>query len=177
MWGGIMDNRTRSAVSGGTILILLGIFILVARLVPDVFGGFSWPFIVMGVGVVFLVMAVVTWTPGLAVPACIIGGIGGILYWQNLTHRWETWAFAWTLIPGFVGVGVLISGLLEGRPGKALVEGGWPILISVFLFLLFGSFFGQIPWLGQYWGVLLIVIGVLVILRPLVRIGRKKGED
>lgn len=172
-----MDNRTRSAISGGTILILLGIFLLVARIVPDVFGELSWPFIVMGVGVVLLVMAVVTWTPGLAVPACIVGGIGGILYWQNLTHRWDTWAYAWALIPGFAGVGVFISGLLEGKPGKALVEGGWPVLISVILFLLFGSFFGHIPWLGEYWAVLLIVIGVLIILRPLVKIGKKKEGD
>jgi hypothetical protein len=172
-----MERRTRSAISGGTILILLGIFILVARIVPDAFGGFSWPFIVMGVGAVFLIMAIVTLTPGLAIPAFIIGGIGAILHWQNVTHRWDTWAYAWTLIPGFVGVGILFSGLLEGRPAKALVEGGWPILISIFLFLLFGSFFGQIPWLGQYWGVFLIVIGVLVILRPLVRIGRKKEGD
>jgi hypothetical protein len=168
-----MEGRTRSAIAGGTLLILLGVFLLVLRLIPGIFGRFSWPFIVIGVGVVFLVMAVVTGATGMAVPACIIGGIGVILYWQNRTGHWETWAYAWTLIPGFVGVGVFLSHLLEGKPLKALVEGGWPVLISLVLFFLFGSFFGDIPWLGPYWAVLLIVVGVLILLRPLTRIGRR----
>jgi hypothetical protein len=176
-----MERRTRSAVAGGTILILLGVFLLLLRIVPGLFGGFSWPFIVIGVGVVFLVLAVVTWTPGMAVPACIIGGIGGILYWQSRSGHWETWAYAWTLIPGFVGVGVFISQLLEGKPARALVDGGWPVLISIVLFFLFGSFFGDIPWLGPYWAVLLIGIGILILLRPLARARRKRertdGED
>jgi len=51
------------------------------------------------------------------------------------------------------------------------------ILISLVLFFLFGSFFGDIPWLGPYWAVLLIGIGVLILLRPLVRIGRKKKGE
>ncbi len=169
-----MERRTRSAIAGGTLLILLGVFLLVVRIIPGVFDRFSWPFIVIGVGVVFLVIAIVTWTPGLAVPACIIGGIGVILYWQNRTGHWETWAYAWTLIPGFIGVGVFVSQLLEGKPFKALVDGGWPVLISLVLFFLFGSFFGDIPWLGPYWAVLLIVVGVLILLRPLTRIGQKR---
>jgi hypothetical protein len=172
-----MDSRSRSAVAGGTILILLGVFFLIIRIVPGIFGEFSWPLIIIGVGVVFLVVAVITWTPGLTVPACIIGGIGAILYWQNLTGHWETWAYAWTLIPGFVGVGVFLSELLEGRPMKALVDGGWPILVSLVLFFIFGYFLGNLPWLGAYWAVLLIVVGVLIILRPLLGIGKKKGDQ
>ncbi len=171
-----MDKKSKSALAGGTILILLGVLFLVIRVVPGIFGHMSWPFIVIGVGVAFLVLAVVTWTPGLAVPGCIVGGIGGILYYQNYTGHWESWAYVWALIPGFVGVGVFISELLEGRPAKALVEGGWPILISLVLFFLFGSFFGEIPWFGQYWAILLIVIGVLIILRPLIKIGGKKEK-
>ena len=172
-----MEKRARSAIAGGTILILLGVFLLIIRTIPGFFSQFSWPWIVIGVGVVFLVLSIVTWTPGLAVPGCIIGGIGGILFWQNMTGHWETWSYAWALIPGFVGVGVFISELLEGKPMKALIEGGWPILISLVLFFLFGSFFGDIPWLGPYWAILLIVIGVLIILRPLLGIGKKKGGE
>jgi hypothetical protein len=175
-----MESRARSAIAGGTILILLGVFFLVVRIIPGFIDNLTWPFIIIGVGVVFLVMAIVTWTPGLAVPGCIIGGIGGILYWQNLTGHWETWAYAWALIPGFVGVGILAAELLEGRPLKALLDGGWLVLISLVLFFLFGSFFGSIPWFGSSWAILLIVIGVLIILRPFVRIDKKtekKRED
>jgi len=169
-----MDHRSRSALVVGTILILLGVFFLVTRIVPGILDTFSWPLIIVGVGAVFMILALVTWTPGLAVPACIIGGIGGLLYWQNLTGAWWTWSFAWALIPGFVGVGVAINALLEGRPLRALVEGGWPILISLLLFFLFGAFFGGVPWLGPWWAVVLIAIGLLVIVQPLVR--RKKGD-
>lgn len=170
-----MDRRSKSAIVAGTILILLGVFFLVTRFVPDIFGSFSWPFAIIGVGAIFLIVALVTWTPGLAVPAFIIGGIGALLFWQNQSGAWWTWSYAWTLIPGFVGVGVVVNELMEGRPLRALVEGAWPILISLLLFFLFGSFFGAFPWRGPWWAVVLIAIGVLVILRPLVR--KEKGDS
>jgi hypothetical protein len=167
-----MEHRARSAIVTGTILILLGVFFLVTRFVPEIFTSFTWPLFVIGVGVVFLLVALITWTPGFAVPACIIGGIGGLLYWQNITGEWWTWSYAWALIPGFVGVGVAVSELLEGRPLKALVDGGWPILISLLLFFLFASFFGGLPWQGPWWALVLIAIGALIIIRPFVRKGK-----
>jgi hypothetical protein len=167
-----MDQRSKSGIVVGALFILLGVFFLVTRFVPDIFDVLSWPFVVIGVGVVFAVVSLITWTPGLMVPACIIGGIGGILYWQNASGAWWTWSYAWTLIPGFVGVGVAMNELLEGRPLRALVEGGWPILVSLLLFFLFGSFLGGLPWRGPWWAIVLIIMGVLIILRPLIR-GRK----
>ncbi len=171
-----MDHRTRSSIVAGTILILLGVFFLVTRFVPGVYGTVSWPLVVVGVGAVLMVIALVTWTPRLAVPACIVAGIGLILHFLSASGEWWRWSYAWTLIPGFVGVGVGVSTLLEGRPMRALVEGGWPVLISLLLFFIFGSFFGALPWRGPWWAVILIAIGVLIILRPLVR-GRGKREE
>ena len=40
-----------------------------------------------------------TGQPGMLVPACIVGGIGGMLYWQNLTGDWASWSYSWSLIP------------------------------------------------------------------------------
>ena len=62
-----MDQRSKSAIVVGTLLILLGVFFLVTRLVPGLFDTISWPFLVIGVGAIFMIIAVVTWTPGLAV--------------------------------------------------------------------------------------------------------------
>ncbi len=169
-----MDGRSRSAVVVGALLIALGVFFLVTRFVPTFMTTFTWPFAVIGVGVVFLVVSLATWTPGLMVPACVIGGIGGILYWQNLTGLWGTWAYAWALIPAFSGVGVFLNETMDGHPIKGLVDGGWPVLIGLLLFFLFGSFLGGLPWLGPWWAVVLIAIGVLVLLRPLSR--RSRGE-
>ena len=167
-----MDQRTKSAIVSGAVLIAIGVVLLVLRVVPGAFTTLSWPWIVIGVGALFLVLALVTVTPGLAVPACIIGGIGLVLWWQNRTEAWWTWSFAWTLIPGFVGVGILVAGLLEGRPIRALLDAVWPILVSVVLFVIFGSSFGGLALGIGIWpilGIVLIAIGALIILRPLVR--------
>jgi hypothetical protein len=178
-----MEQRARSAIASGTILVIIGVALLVARLVPGIFGHLTWPFIVIGVGVLMLVLAIATGNAGLAVPGCIVGGIGLILWWQNTSGRWETWSYAWTLIPGFVGVGALVQGLLEAKPVRALLDALWPILISAILFVVCSSFFGG-PLFGVPWYVLaggaLILVGVLVILRgflkPASRTGAGKQE-
>ena len=121
----------------------------------------------------FLIAAMLTGIPGLAVPAAIIGGIGGLLYWQNQTGNWESWAYAWTLIPGFVGVGIIVSGLLGKQPGKALREGLNVIVVSLILFALFGSFLGGRNIFGPYWPVLLILLGLWLLVRPFWRSQRK----
>jgi hypothetical protein len=167
-----MEQRARSAIASGAILVTLGVLLLVARLVPGIFGHLTWPFIVIGVGVLLLVLAIATGNAGLAVPACIVGGIGLILWWQNTNNRWETWSYAWTLIPGFVGVGALVQGLLESKPVKVLLDALWPVLISAVLFAVFSSFFGG-PLFGVPWyylaGGALILLGALVIIRGFLK--------
>jgi len=164
-----MNRRHRSSLAGGLVLILLGVLFLAVQLMPGLQLWFSWPLIIVGVGVLLLILGLVTGAPDMAVPACIVGGIGGLLYWQNSTGNWESWAYAWTLIPGFVGVGIVLSGLLGGKPRQPVREGGGLILISLVLFTVFGSFLGGLSLLGPYWPVLLIVLGLWVLVRPLFR--------
>jgi hypothetical protein len=68
---------------------------------------------------------------------------------------------------------------MEGRPLKGLIDGGTPIVVSAILFFVFGSLLGRhvggFPEIGNWWAVGLILIGVLVVLRPLVG-RRNKGE-
>ncbi len=164
-----MNRRRRSSLAGGLVLILLGVLFLTVQLMPGLQLWFSWPLIIVGVGVLLLILGLVTGAPGMAVPACIVGGIGGLLYWQNSTGNWESWAYAWTLIPGFVGVGIVLSGLLGGETRQSVRGGGGLILISLVLFTVFGSFLGGLNLLGPYWPVLLIVLGLWVLVRPLFR--------
>jgi hypothetical protein len=96
------------------------------------------------------------------IPACIVSGIGGLLYWQNATGEWATWAFAWTLIPGFVGIGLVLFGLLGRRRG-ALIGGGWVIFNSLVLFAVFGSFLGGLRIVTLFWPVLVITLGIVLI--------------
>jgi hypothetical protein len=106
----------------------------------------------------------------MAVPACIVAGIGGLLYWQNLTGNWDSWSYAWALIPGFVGVGIILAGLMgEGRLRDAIDGGGTLILISAVMFAIFGSFLGGLELLGDWWPLLLILVGLLVLVRSFFR--------
>ena len=166
-----MEANRRSALVGGVVLILLGILFLVGQLVPNLWGwvgSFTWPWFVVGAGALLLLIGLASNAPGMAVPACIVGGIGLLLYWQNATNNWESWAYAWTLIPGFAGVGAVLMGLWTGQ-WKTVWGGLWSIMVSLILFAIFASFLGGPFSLGKYWPVLLILLGLLSLGRILFR--------
>lgn len=170
-----MEASRRSALAGGIVLILLGLGFLSAQIFPLFWawvGVASWPLIVIGVGALLLLIGLVTWTPGMAVPACIVGGIGGLLWWQNTTGNWASWAYAWALIPGFAGVGTMLAGILEGK-GRTIRDGAFSVLVSLILFAIFASFLGGPAFLGKYWPALLIVLGVIGVAQYLFQ-GRKQ---
>jgi hypothetical protein len=127
------------------------------------------------VAALMLVMGILTRAPVMAIPACIVGGIGSLLYYQNLSGNWASWAYAWALIPGFVGVGLVLSGVLgNGRLRDALSGGAWLLFISLVLFVVFGSFLGGLNIIGAYWvywPALLIVLGVVFLVRSFRRVG------
>ena len=168
-----MNPKQRTNLAGGLVLIALGAWFLFLQLAPEgwrlwISAERSWPFFVIGVGVLLLVIGALTGTPGMVIPACIVGGIGGILYWQNATNHWESWSYMWALIPGFVGIGTVLAGLLEGKR-KMVWEGGKTMLTSAILFVIFAAFFGGLTGLGplrDYWPVLLIALGLWALVRP-----------
>ena len=170
----MMERRPRSSVLGGLLLILLGVAFLAYQVMPAWFGWMrvemSWPLIVVSVGVFLLVFGLVIGQPGMAVPASIVAGIGGILYYQNMTGNWESWAYAWALIPGFVGIGTILTGLLGGAKLRDSLEGGlWLIVISSVMFSIFASFLGGVDLFGPYWPALLILLGILILVRNIFR--------
>lgn len=175
-----MERRTRTQLALGLFLILVAAFLAALRLYPPLRAlvpPFDWPVWVIIAGGIILLIGLAVGAPGMAVPACIVAGIGGILYYQNRTGDWASWAYAWTLIPGFVGVGVLLSGLLEGKFSQALREGLGMMAVSIVLFLVFATAFGRLAVLGPYRDYLLVagffLLGLWFIVRGLSRPGRK----
>jgi hypothetical protein len=164
-----MDVQKKSNLALGIVLILLGGLFLVTRLVPGLERVFDWPWIVIGVGAALLLLGLLVGQPDMAVPACIVSGIGGILYYQHLTDRWETWSYAWALIPAFVGVGMLLASVLGSKSTYAYREAIRTIVVGVVLFLVFGSFFGAFTWLGAYWPLLLVGAGILILVEGLIK--------
>lgn len=157
----------RSSIVVGTILILVGVLFLLAQFFPGLTAvldiSLQWPLIIIAVGGLLLLSAFLG-TPTLAIPGSIVTGIGSILYVQNLTDAWDSWAYAWALIPGFVGIGLVLAGLLGHNRRASWREGSRLIVISAALFLIFGAFFNGLGGLGRYWPVLLIGLGLWLLL-------------
>lgn len=174
-----MTTKQRSRLIAGLLLILAGAFFIFLQLNPafgrQMAAWVAWPVYVIGVGVLLLILGLLVGDPGMAVPACIVGGIGGLLYYQHATSDWASWRYAWALIPGFVGVGVILEGLFKGRPGMGLRDGGWLLVISGVLFLIFSSITGGPLDLGVYWPLLLILLGLWLMISALV--GRHRRRD
>jgi hypothetical protein len=174
-----MDRRRYTGVVWGILLILVGIVFLLSRFFPSVVSSlsleFTWPFIVIAAGFIMLILAGGLRSPELAIPACIVGGIGVILWWQNYTDNWGSWAYIWTLIPGFAGVGTIIASLLGGK--GSISEGVRTVIVSLVLFGIFASFFGAFGLAGKWWPLLLIVLGLLLLAQGFFRFGRKPKQE
>jgi MFS family permease len=171
-----MNKQRRTSIVGGGILIVVGLALLLAQILPGFFIQFSWPWLVIGVGLFLFALGAALGEPGLAVPATIVSGIGGILTYQELTGNWESWSYAWTLIPGFVGLGIVLMHLMGGDDDSSIRDGLTLIFISLIMLAAFGSFFGLLGMAGDYWPVLLIVLGLVLLLRTLFTGGESKQE-
>jgi len=103
------DNGRRI---GAVVLIGLGVLFLLGQTLRfDIFG-FGWPFFVILPGLAFLYFAIkgdANAAP-LAVPGAIVTGTGAILFYQNATNHWESWAYAWALYPVFFGLALMFIG-------------------------------------------------------------------
>ena len=167
-----MQNRTQLAL--GIILILLGGWLVATKQIPELQTWLShnyvWPMWVIGAGAIILIIGMLVGAPGMAVPACIVAGVGGILYYQNATNDFSSWSYLWTLIPGFVGVGSILAGLLGDNTRRNLSHGINALVTSAVLFLIFATVLGGLKLLGNYGlPVILILLGVYIIARGLFR--------
>ena len=143
-----MESKPRNSGSFilGALLVLFGLLALLSQLFRGFdFWGTFWPFIIIGVGAMFYVgmFAGGKSTSGLAIPGTIITGIGLMLFIQNLTDYFQSWAYGWAAIVIFVGLGIYIMGLWGGnteqrRSGSGLMR------IGLILLLIFGAFFEMI---------------------------------
>jgi len=165
-------NR-RATVTVGVILILMGLVFLARQIFPGILGFFEWPFIIIGIGVIFILAAILSGLGGLAIPGTIIAGIGGILYAQNHFIGWASWSYMWALIIGFVGLGNIISGLIEGQIRSAMSGGLTLIIISTVLFFFFGGSFGLDPEFVKYWPILLIALGLIILINIIFKKKRR----
>jgi len=178
----MQTNRSNAgALVGGAIMIAFGLLALAGQVFRNLVDwGFLWPFIVIAIGAVFFVamFAGGKQTAGFAIPGSIVGGIGLMLLFQNITQHWESMSYFWALIIIFVGTGIFIMGWYGGDAGQR--QSGLRVMrIGLILFIVFGTFFELIfsSFNNLLFPLLLIGLGAYLVLSRSGLFGKKKDDS
>ena len=168
-----LRQQDSGRIVGAAVLIGLGLIFLLDEFLDFSFLGQLWPFLIILPGLAFLAAA---WAGSeksvqLAYPGAIVTGTGAILLVQNITGRFESWAYAWALYPVFVGLASMFVGRRTHNDrtyseGRRTVNTGL-ILLGIFAVFFEGFIFGG---LGTSVGrfllpAILIGIGLLLLFR------------
>jgi hypothetical protein len=162
----------------GGLLVLLGIVVVVGQALDLDLGRVGWPFLVITPGLALLGIGLAT--PGR--PGEVLAMIGGlvtvnglVLLVQNATDRFDTWAYAWTLV--FLagpGVGRWLVGVVRGRRDLA-AGGGRLVAAGLAAFGVLGVFFELVVGIGGrgYGAPGGYALAVVLIVTGLVLLGRR----
>ncbi|HEY5728618.1 MAG TPA: hypothetical protein VIS72_01110 [Anaerolineales bacterium] len=177
----MQKNRSNAgALIGGAVMIAFGLLVLAGQVFRNVDWGGLWPFIIIAIGAIFFVamFAGGKQTSGFAIPGSIVGGIGLVLLFQNITGRWESMSYFWTFIVIFVGLGIYIMGWYGGDANQRK-SGTGVMKVGVILFIIFGAFFELIfsSFNNLLFPILLILLGAYMILSRSGLFGRKKDDS
>ena len=159
------NKRISGSLVGRIILIVLGFLSLFGQILRGFpFLSYLWPFIIISFGGLFFVgmLAGGRSMAGLAIPGAIISGLGLVMFIQNLTGYWESWAYSWTVILVLVGLGIFIMGLytedIHHRQAGIRV-----MKVGAILFIIFGGFFELIFTAFRPYGIQQYIFPVLLV--------------
>lgn len=167
----LMSRRRRRGSSGiGWMLLGAGALLLLGTVLGFGFWGLLWPafIIVPGLAMFYGVKRLGRSATILTVPATMVTTLGLMLFIQNLTGLWGTWAYAWTLLfPGSLGLGLAVYGELARKPrAEELGENMAKVGLGMFLVgAVLNVIFGVGGWItgavgGLFLPLLLIGIGI-----------------
>jgi hypothetical protein len=171
-----MNSTDRGTTVVALVLIGLGVLFLAFNLIPGFDIGRTWPLIFFVIAAGFYLPAI-TWPSarqGLAalfIPGSIMLVLGLIFLYNTLTDDWASWAYAWTLIPAGVGLGLALASRYGQWERGVMWVGIWMIAGSVAVFGFFGTLFGG-PQLKLIGPIVLIAGGALLLLRSFTRPAR-----
>lgn len=157
------QGRSRHALPGKFVRTALSFLILglVAAIgLGLVRAWLEWPVILWGMGVFFILSAITSGVSPLVIPGAILGGIGGLLAYQSSSGDWASWAFAWALLPGFVGLGLFFA-FLRSRAMRliGLLMTAWSLVVAT----IFGLVFARGGQFASLWPVALVLAGLIIL--------------
>lgn len=158
----------RKPITAATILIGVGVLFLIINFFGIDFGR-VWPLIFLVIGAAFYIPIVLlpearAALAGLFIPGTILIGLGLIFFYNTLSGDWDSWAYMWTLIPAFVGIGLILAARAGGWVNTIVTTGLWLALGSGALFSLIAMFAGSQAF-GAIGPLVLIAVGVLFLIR------------
>jgi len=166
-----MKSENRAGLVIGLLLIGLGGLFLASNLLTGFDIILSWPiiFFILAAGFAiwpFIFPQAKQGLAGLLIPAAILATLGSIFMYNTLTTDWGAWAYLWILLPGGVGLGLVVAGWV-GEWGRTTVNVGlWMLGISLVVFAFFSTLFGE-PALKIAGSSLLILAGGTLLWRAL----------
>lgn len=172
-------------VAIGLILVVIGAILFAGQLAGIGIEDVGWPIFVIGAGVVILLVGLlVANEQGMVIGGTVVTTVGLVLFYQDQTGRWETWAYAWALVgPAASGLGLVLWGLRSGN-GNDVRNGTWGLLGGLAIFGIGFLFFEGVIGIGgdrlalPEWllPVVVIGIGVVVLLRGLLERRQPEGS-
>jgi hypothetical protein len=174
----------------GAVLIALGIAAMLLRQAGielfEEIGEHGWPLFIIVPGLVLLALALLPAPPkgvGFAIAGAVVTTVGGILLYQSRFDHFESWAYAWALIPAFTGAALGLYGLFAHE--RAMTRTGiWMALVAGLVFVVGAWFFEgvfsndrRIIDAGNWWPVAVIILGALFILRAFLFRGPQQPPD
>ncbi len=135
-------SRNKPSGIAAYLLIGLGAFFLIAPSLGFSFFGTLWPFLIILPGAGFLYAAHNGGknASGLAIPGAVVTGTGAILFYQNITGHWASWAYAWTLYPVFLGLALKYMGQRTGSENEIKAGDGF-VRYGLMAFVIFALIF------------------------------------
>lgn len=148
-------RRDRGAIIGAVILILAGVYFLLANFYPQVVGR---SFLLL-LGIAFLLAYFLgRHNVGFLIPGGILAGLGlGIILEPYVASPASE-----GVVPFFLGLGFILIWLFSRRHFWALIVGG--ILAIIGAAIIVGRAFLFID-VGRYWPILLILLGIWVLVQ------------
>ncbi|HET9085614.1 MAG TPA: hypothetical protein VFN41_14550 [Candidatus Limnocylindrales bacterium] len=182
-------HHRRNPIVAGIVLITIGAITWAMNATgtdpSSWLGGSGWTLFILIPGMVLFIGGLLAQdepADGLTIAGSIIMTIAAMLFAMDRTGHYEAWAYAWTLIPGAAGIGVLLRGFQTDDQHK-IRAGSRLIAISLVMFALGAVFFetifqtGTVPFaVDGFWPVLLVIAGVFVIALAFLQEPRRRSR-
>jgi len=168
-----MKNIDRFSAFVAVMFIGLGILLLAFNFIEGLDLRHAWPLLFFIFAAAFYLPALL-WRNerhglgGLYIPGSILAALGLVFTYNTLSGDWGSWLFAWTWIPGGVGLGLMLGARVGGWSDVVFSVGAWMLGVNAAIFAALATFFGT-PALSIVGSVIFIVGGFTLVLATLLK--------